>query len=81
MATYISIGGRLCLLGLSTVLVHAIPWSGPRVTESAQWDHGWSPRPTGVVENPLDLFRRAGTYPLYVCGFIGGNVGEVVKLP
>jgi len=53
----------------------AIPWNGPRPTGVDIFGADWSPAPTSPP-SPLDLFRRAGQYPLWVCGFIAGNLGE-----
>ena len=69
------------LLSLHWNVVDAIPWSGPRPTDRAPLGAGWSPRPTGVVADPLNIFRRAGQYPLTVCGFIGGSLGESQSFP
>lgn len=61
-------------------LVGAIPWDGPPLTRSAQLGADWSPAPTDAFRSPLELFRRAGQYPLTVCGFIGGDLGECAVL-
>jgi len=72
----ISATSLFTLLLLTSCLVNAIPWHGPRPTGSHEVGADWSPRPTSVPSNPLALFRRAGQYPLWVCGFIGGDLSE-----
>lgn len=64
------------LLLLTFGSVNAIPWNGPRPTGSDELGVNWSPRPTGAIYNQFDLFKRAGQYPLSVCGFISGDLGE-----
>ncbi len=66
-----------CALLLVLSLVSAIPWEGPRATGVDDIDVGWTPLPTGTPNGSPELVKRAGQYPITVCGFIGGDVGTV----
>jgi len=61
--------------------VSAIPWEGPRATGVDDIAVGWTPLPTGTPNEWPDLVKRAGQYPITVCGFIGGDVGTVKFSP
>lgn len=66
-----------CVLLLVLNHVSAIPWEGPRPTGVNDSDVGWTPLPTGTPNESPELVKRAGQYPITVCGFIGGDVGTV----
>jgi len=66
-----------CLLLLVLSHVSAIPWEGPRATGVDDIDVGWTSLPTGTPKGSPELVKRAGQYPITVCGFIGGDVGTV----
>lgn len=69
----------LCAMGLQLIVlghVSAIPWEGPRATGVDDLGVGWTPLPTGTPGGSLDLVKRAGQYPITVCGFIGGDLSR-----
>ncbi len=49
----------------------AVDWNGPRPTsvaeDEASLQEGWTPRPTGGPQVPVDLLKRASDGP--VCGY------------
>lgn len=70
----------LCALLLRLIVlshVSAVLWEGPRATGLDDLGVGWTPLPTGTPSGSLELVKRAGQYPITVCGFIGGNLGTV----
>ena len=61
--------------------VSAVPWEGPRATGAADVGLGWTPLPTGTPRGSRERIKRAGQYPITVCGFIGGDLSTVLFVP
>jgi hypothetical protein len=61
----------LLLFSLAFGLTEARPWQGATKTVVYQGDD-WSPRPTNILVNPRELFKRDHV-DVAVCGWIGGN--------
>jgi hypothetical protein len=60
------------LLSSAFTMSSALPWSGPRPTDS--YDAvDWTPEPTGVPQPKVEIIER-DSYPVSVCGWIGGSV-------
>lgn len=54
----------------------AFPWAGAEQT-ATYVPHAWTPRPTGVPDEPAQLFKR-DAIGVDVCGWIGGDVAKAV---
>jgi hypothetical protein len=60
------------LFSLALGLTDATPWAEPAVQTLAYRAHEWSPRPTGVTNEPAKLFKRS-SLDVGICGWLGGN--------
>ena len=69
----------IALLFLAVVgLTNAIPWTEPAMETLVYSADEWSPRPTGVPEDPSKLFKRAAV-DVAICGWRGGNLAFPAK--
>jgi hypothetical protein len=59
------------LFSLVVGLTDAIPWAEPAETLAHRGDE-WSPRPTGIPNDPSKLFKRS-SLDVAICGWLGGN--------
>lgn len=69
----------ILLLSAAFGVSSALPWSGPAPTEAYRED-AWSPRPTNVPVDPLELFKR-DSVDVSVCGWLGGNSADPAVCP
>jgi hypothetical protein len=69
----------ILLLSAAFRASNALPWAGPAPTQVYKADE-WSPRPTNIPANPLELFRRDWV-DVAVCGWIGAQSDNPAVCP